>query len=68
MYDSWWRQMARGTICVAGLMSACTTPGRGVQARVPAAVSPARESASDRLGSVTPSAWSPPAQPRSSPR
>ena len=52
-----------GTQVVAG-----TTPGRGVQARVPAALSPARESASDRLGSGTPSAVSPPAQTRSSPR
>jgi hypothetical protein len=68
MRNDWWRQLARGTICVAGLMSACTTPGRGVQARVPAALSPARESASDRLGSGTPSAVSPPAQTRSSPR
>ena len=35
MRSDWWRQLARGTICVAGLMSACTAPGRGVQARVP---------------------------------
>lgn len=39
MRYEWWRQLARGTICVAGLMSACTAPGRGVQARVPGAAS-----------------------------
>lgn len=70
MYDSWWRQMARGTICVAGLMSACTAPGRGVQVRVPAAVTPAGTA----LNTVPPNAPTAPprrlplpAQPRSSP-
>lgn len=42
MRNEWWRQLARGTICVAGLMSACTAPGRGVQARVPGVASSPR--------------------------
>lgn len=50
MFDDWWRQMARGTILVAGLMSACAAPGRGVQARVPAVAAPAPDAAIDRAG------------------
>jgi len=54
MHDPWWLKMARGTICVAGLMSACTAPGRGVNARVPAAAKPQPEAALDRVGATMP--------------
>ena len=57
MRNDWWRQLARGTICVAGLRSACTAPGRGVQARVPGVSShPRPATAATRAAGTAPAA------------